>query len=91
MMLPSTFSTRYDSVCFLEEFLVFSEESGYPPIISDWKLNSVFRFQETPTKELGDHSAGSSSQVSEFSSPVPTASYLNRFTNSESSTDEEGK
>ncbi|KAK0132796.1 Serine/threonine-protein kinase LMTK2 [Merluccius polli] len=52
---------------------------------------TVYLFdQETPTKELGDHSAGSSSQVSEFSSPVPTASYLNRFTNSESSTDEEG-
>uniref|UniRef100_A0A4W5MBA0 non-specific serine/threonine protein kinase n=1 Tax=Hucho hucho TaxID=62062 RepID=A0A4W5MBA0_9TELE len=53
---------------------------------------TVFLFdQETPTKELGDHSSGSNSQVSEFSSPVPTASYLNRFTNStESSTDEEG-
>ncbi|KAJ3600362.1 hypothetical protein NHX12_031347 [Muraenolepis orangiensis] len=52
---------------------------------------TVFLFdQETPTKELGNHSAGSSSQVSEFSSPVPNASYLNRFTNSESSTDEEG-
>lgn len=48
-------------------------------------------FQETPTKELGDHSSGSNSQVPEFSSPVATASYLNRFTNSESSTDEEGK
>uniref|UniRef100_A0A8C7KMA3 non-specific serine/threonine protein kinase n=1 Tax=Oncorhynchus kisutch TaxID=8019 RepID=A0A8C7KMA3_ONCKI len=53
---------------------------------------TVFLFdQETPTKELGDPSSGSNSQVSEFSSPVPTASYLNRFTNStESSTDEEG-
>lgn len=51
---------------------------------------TVYLFdQETPTKELGDHSSGSS-QVPEFSSPVPTASYLNRFTNSESSTDEEG-
>lgn len=47
--------------------------------------------QETPTKELGDHSSGSNSQVPEFSSPVSTASYLNRFTNSESSTDEEGQ
>ena len=46
--------------------------------------------QETPTKELGDHSSGSHNQAPEFSSPVPTASYLNRFTNSESSTDEEG-
>lgn len=52
---------------------------------------TVFLFdQETPTKELGDHSSGSNSQVPEFSSPGPTASYLNRFANSESSTDEEG-
>lgn len=52
---------------------------------------TVYLFdQDTPTKELGDHSLGSNSQVSEFSSPVPTSSYLNRFTNSESSTDEEG-
>ncbi|KAM9392826.1 serine/threonine-protein kinase LMTK2 isoform 2-T2 [Pholidichthys leucotaenia] len=52
---------------------------------------TVYLFdQETPTKELGDHSSGSNSQVPEFSSPVPASSYLNRFTNSESSTDEEG-
>nr|XP_046270909.1 serine/threonine-protein kinase LMTK2 [Scatophagus argus] len=52
---------------------------------------TVYLFdQETPTKELGDHSSSSNSQVPEFSSPVPAASYLNRFTNSESSTDEEG-
>uniref|UniRef100_A0A672Z6X7 Serine/threonine-protein kinase LMTK2 n=1 Tax=Sphaeramia orbicularis TaxID=375764 RepID=A0A672Z6X7_9TELE len=52
---------------------------------------TVYLFdQETPTKELGDHSSGSNSQVPEFNSPVSTASYLNRFTNSESSTDEEG-
>ncbi|XP_071329913.1 serine/threonine-protein kinase LMTK2 isoform X2 [Trachinotus anak] len=52
---------------------------------------TVYLFdQETPTKELGDHSLDSNSQAPEFSSPVPTASYLNRFTNSESSTDEEG-
>ncbi|XP_041813609.1 serine/threonine-protein kinase LMTK2 [Chelmon rostratus] len=52
---------------------------------------TVFLFdQETPTKELGDHSSGSNSQAPELSSPGPTASYLNRFTNSESSTDEEG-
>nr|XP_019958410.1 PREDICTED: serine/threonine-protein kinase LMTK2 isoform X1 [Paralichthys olivaceus] len=52
---------------------------------------TVYLFdQETPTKELADHSSGSNSQVPEFSSPVSTASYLNRFTNSESSTDEEG-
>ncbi|KAK9535001.1 hypothetical protein VZT92_007409 [Zoarces viviparus] len=52
---------------------------------------TVYLFdQETPTKELGDHSSGSRNQAPEFSSPVSTASYLNRFTNSESSTDEEG-
>ncbi|XP_055366605.1 serine/threonine-protein kinase LMTK2 [Betta splendens] len=50
---------------------------------------TVYLFdQETPTKELGGHS--SNSQVPELSSPVTTASYLNRFANSESSTDEEG-
>uniref|UniRef100_UPI0037E75257 serine/threonine-protein kinase LMTK2 n=1 Tax=Semicossyphus pulcher TaxID=241346 RepID=UPI0037E75257 len=52
---------------------------------------TVYLFdQETPTKELGDHSSGSNSQAPELSSPVSTSSYLNRFTNSESSTDEEG-
>lgn len=52
---------------------------------------TVYLFdQETPTKELGDHSGSSNSRVPEFGSPGPTASYLNRFTNSESSTDEEG-
>uniref|UniRef100_A0AAQ4PDA1 non-specific serine/threonine protein kinase n=1 Tax=Gasterosteus aculeatus aculeatus TaxID=481459 RepID=A0AAQ4PDA1_GASAC len=50
---------------------------------------TVYLFdQETPTKELGDHS--SHNKAPEFSSPVSTAGYLNRFTNSESSTDEEG-
>ncbi|XP_072225485.1 serine/threonine-protein kinase LMTK2 [Leuresthes tenuis] len=52
---------------------------------------TVYLFdQETPTKELGDFSSGSNSQVPELSSPVSTSSYLNRFANSESSTDEEG-
>lgn len=46
--------------------------------------------QETPTKELGEHSYGSSSQAPELSGAAPPAGYLNRFTNSESSTDEEG-
>lgn len=46
--------------------------------------------QETPTKELGEHALDPSSQMSDFSSPVGSSSYLNRFTNSESSTDEEG-
>lgn len=49
---------------------------------------TVYLFdQETPTKELGDHLGTSNSHVPEFSSQSPTAS---RFTNSESSTDEEG-
>ncbi|XP_036446153.1 serine/threonine-protein kinase LMTK2 [Colossoma macropomum] len=52
---------------------------------------TVYLFdQETPTKELGDHTLGPNSQASEFSSPPASSSYLNRFTNSESSTDEEG-
>ncbi|KAI7803844.1 putative serine/threonine-protein kinase LMTK2 [Triplophysa rosa] len=52
---------------------------------------TVYLFdQETPTKELGEHALDPSSQVSDFSSPVASSSYLNRFTNSESSTDEEG-
>ncbi|KAM4535876.1 serine/threonine-protein kinase LMTK2 [Fundulus diaphanus] len=52
---------------------------------------TVYLFdQETPTKELGDHSFGLSSQSPELSSPVSAASYFNRFANSESSTDEEG-
>ncbi|XP_072299521.1 serine/threonine-protein kinase LMTK2 isoform X2 [Eucyclogobius newberryi] len=52
---------------------------------------TVYLFdQETPTKELGDHSGSSNSHVPEFGSSSPNASYLNRFTNSESSTDEEG-
>nr|XP_015215831.1 PREDICTED: serine/threonine-protein kinase LMTK2 isoform X1 [Lepisosteus oculatus] len=53
---------------------------------------TVYLFdQETPTKELGDPSSSRpDSRVSEFSSPVSSSSYLNRFTNSESSTDEEG-
>ncbi|KAA0705301.1 Serine/threonine-protein kinase LMTK2 [Triplophysa tibetana] len=52
---------------------------------------TVYLFdQETPTKELGEHALDPGRQVSDFSSPVASSSYLNRFTNSESSTDEEG-
>ncbi|XP_078414993.1 serine/threonine-protein kinase LMTK2 isoform X2 [Cetorhinus maximus] len=54
---------------------------------------TVFLFdQETPTKELGEHSAAENSQVSDGGSPIaPTGSHFsNRFSNSESSTDEEG-
>ncbi|XP_067238783.1 serine/threonine-protein kinase LMTK2 isoform X2 [Chanodichthys erythropterus] len=52
---------------------------------------TVYLFdQETPTKELGEHTLDPSSQLSDFCSPVSSSNYLNRFTNSESSTDEEG-
>ncbi|KAI1895989.1 hypothetical protein AGOR_G00090190 [Albula goreensis] len=52
---------------------------------------TVYLFdQETPTKDLGDPSSHANSSESGVSSPVPSSSYLNRFTNSESSTDEEG-
>ncbi|XP_057716972.1 serine/threonine-protein kinase LMTK2 [Corythoichthys intestinalis] len=50
---------------------------------------TVYLFdQDTPTKELGDHASGSNTHTPQFSSPEPSSSY--RFTNSESSTDEEG-
>ncbi|KAI1883955.1 hypothetical protein AGOR_G00221400 [Albula goreensis] len=45
--------------------------------------------QDIPTKDLGDQSCASSSHVSEFS-PAPSPGSVNRATNSESSTDEEG-
>ncbi|XP_053327448.1 serine/threonine-protein kinase LMTK2 isoform X2 [Spea bombifrons] len=54
---------------------------------------TVYLFdQETPTKDLGSHVVDVSNQVSSSSSPTSPAapSYLQRFTNSESSTDEEG-
>lgn len=52
---------------------------------------TVYLFdQETPTKELGDHSGSSNSQVPEFGTGPNASSLLSRFTNSESSTDEEG-
>uniref|UniRef100_A0A8C3SYX0 Serine/threonine-protein kinase LMTK2 n=1 Tax=Chelydra serpentina TaxID=8475 RepID=A0A8C3SYX0_CHESE len=53
---------------------------------------TVYLFdQETPTKELGNRATESNNQGS-ASTPVLSSglSYLNRFTNSESSTDEEG-
>uniref|UniRef100_A0A452HZZ2 non-specific serine/threonine protein kinase n=1 Tax=Gopherus agassizii TaxID=38772 RepID=A0A452HZZ2_9SAUR len=53
---------------------------------------TVYLFdQETPTKELGNRATDSNNQGS-ASTPVLSSglSYLNRFTNSESSTDEEG-
>ncbi|NWY26045.1 LMTK2 kinase, partial [Pheucticus melanocephalus] len=53
---------------------------------------TVYLFdQETPTKELGSHGIDVNGEGA-GSSPVPSSSpgYLNRFANSESSTDEEG-
>ncbi|XP_074866651.1 serine/threonine-protein kinase LMTK2 [Carettochelys insculpta] len=53
---------------------------------------TVYLFdQETPTKELGNRAADSNNQGS-ANTPVLSSglSYLNKFTNSESSTDEEG-
>ncbi|KAG9476886.1 hypothetical protein GDO78_002339 [Eleutherodactylus coqui] len=46
--------------------------------------------QETPTKELGTRAVDTSSQMSSNSSPVSPSAPGYRFTNSESSTDEEG-
>ncbi|XP_069590321.1 serine/threonine-protein kinase LMTK2 isoform X2 [Ranitomeya imitator] len=46
--------------------------------------------QETPTKELGSRALDTSSQRSSSSSPVSPSAPGYRFTNSESSTDEEG-
>ncbi|XP_072453927.1 serine/threonine-protein kinase LMTK2 isoform X1 [Notamacropus eugenii] len=52
---------------------------------------TVYLFdQETPTKELGHRGAEANNQESNSASPSLSPNYLNRFTNSESSTDEEG-
>uniref|UniRef100_A0ACB8FM45 Uncharacterized protein n=1 Tax=Sphaerodactylus townsendi TaxID=933632 RepID=A0ACB8FM45_9SAUR len=53
---------------------------------------TVYLFdQETPTKELGNRAAESNhSGSSDASAPASGLGYLNKFTNSESSTDEEG-
>ncbi|XP_019368428.1 PREDICTED: serine/threonine-protein kinase LMTK2 [Gavialis gangeticus] len=53
---------------------------------------TVYLFdQETPTKELGNRAADSKHKGPDVTSvPSSGLSYLNRFTNSESSTDEEG-
>ncbi|XP_072337648.1 serine/threonine-protein kinase LMTK2 [Scyliorhinus torazame] len=62
-------------------------------VVSFFDDVTVFLFdQETPTKELGEHSAAENSQVSDCGSPIaPTGSHFSsRFSNSESSTDEEG-
>ncbi|XP_062915441.1 serine/threonine-protein kinase LMTK2 [Mobula hypostoma] len=62
-------------------------------IVSFFDDVTVFLFdQETPTKELGEHSAAENSLVSNRGSPVTITGshYSNRISNSESSTDEEG-
>ncbi|XP_048407628.1 serine/threonine-protein kinase LMTK2 isoform X1 [Stegostoma tigrinum] len=62
-------------------------------IVSFFDDVTVFLFdQETPTKELGEHSAAESSQVSDGGSPIMLSGshFASRFSNSESSTDEEG-
>ncbi|XP_067329612.1 serine/threonine-protein kinase LMTK2 [Anolis sagrei] len=53
---------------------------------------TVYLFdQETPTKELGNHTTESNhSDSSNAPAPASGLGYLNKFTNSESSTDEEG-
>lgn len=87
------------AVSFFDDVTVYLFDQVTYPLLSIyiahlflWPVITTGRFviQETPTKELGDHSSGSNNQVPDFSSPLPSASFLNRFTNSESSTDEEG-
>lgn len=87
MMLLSTFLTRCDiyPVFVLRVSFILKHLD-----VCFYESLSLFK-QETPTKELGEHALDPSSQVSDFSSPVASSSYLNRFTNSESSTDEEGE
>ncbi|XP_020821024.1 serine/threonine-protein kinase LMTK2 isoform X2 [Phascolarctos cinereus] len=52
---------------------------------------TVYLFdQETPTKELGHRGAEANNQESDSATPSLGPNDLNRFTNSESSTDEEG-
>ncbi|XP_051571568.1 serine/threonine-protein kinase LMTK2-like [Myxocyprinus asiaticus] len=68
-----------------------SEEGSDRRGVSFFDDVTVYLFdQETPTKELGENTHDPSSPMSDFCSPVASSSYLNRFTNSESSTDEEG-
>ncbi|XP_063286412.1 serine/threonine-protein kinase LMTK2 [Pelobates fuscus] len=65
---------RKKAVCFFDDVTVY-----------------VFD-QETPTKDLGSHVVDKNSQMSSNNSPVSPSmpGFLHRFTNSESSTDEEG-
>ncbi|XP_058509135.1 serine/threonine-protein kinase LMTK2 [Solea solea] len=87
LLKPSTLNIDASSSPFPERFNADNSRRA----VSFFDDVTVYLFdQETPTKELADHSSGLNSQVPELSSPVSNASYLNRFTNSESSTDEEG-
>ncbi|XP_068575078.1 serine/threonine-protein kinase LMTK2 [Cebidichthys violaceus] len=87
LLKPTTLSVQASS----SPFPVRCDADNSRRAVSFFDDVTVYLFdQETPTKELGDHSSGSRNQAPEFSSPVSNASYLNRFTNSESSTDEEG-
>ncbi|KAJ7989722.1 hypothetical protein DPEC_G00307470 [Dallia pectoralis] len=90
LLKPNTLNVTPSSKSFLPP--EGSDADSARRAVSFFDDVTVYLFdQETPTKELGEHLSRSNSQVSEFSSPVPSASYLNRFTNStESSTDEEG-
>ncbi|MEE6498300.1 hypothetical protein FKM82_003036 [Ascaphus truei] len=87
----------------LKSLIKLTKPAAFSRLSGDLKKNkkavsffddvTVYLFdQETPTKELGPHAIDTNSQVSNSSSPVSSSaqSYLHRFTNSESSTDEEG-
>ncbi|XP_037112848.1 serine/threonine-protein kinase LMTK2 isoform X2 [Syngnathus acus] len=78
LLKPATFNTGAPSTTTRRAVSFFDDVTVY-----------LFD-QDTPTKELGDHSAGSNLHSPQFSDPAPSTGYLNRFTNSESSTDEEG-
>ncbi|XP_067912682.1 serine/threonine-protein kinase LMTK2 isoform X2 [Heterodontus francisci] len=97
--------TQHDDGKALKSLLKDSEPRTIDPLKADTRKRqvkkmvsffddvTVFLFdQETPTKELGEHSAAENSQVSDGGSPItPIGSHFsNRFSNSESSTDEEG-
>uniref|UniRef100_A0A8D0G4Z9 LMTK2 n=1 Tax=Sphenodon punctatus TaxID=8508 RepID=A0A8D0G4Z9_SPHPU len=94
--------TDKDDGKHLRSLLKFPKPLKHDGTMENWKHEkkavtffddvTVYLFdQETPTKELGTRAADSNSQDS-TSAPVSSSGlgYLNRFTNSESSTDEEG-
>ncbi|KAJ1096833.1 hypothetical protein NDU88_001964 [Pleurodeles waltl] len=72
---------------------LFHEERKEKKAVSFFDDVTVYLFdQETPTKELGVRATDSHNHFASSSSPVSSSSpnYLHKFTNSESSTDEEG-